>query len=376
MKVWTLGLLLIIGCGDDSAPDSDSGVDAPARDAAEQDAPRTDTAIDAPGIDTGGDDSGDPSTLAERYPGDDGIASDPAVLFHDDFESGWGRWDAPNDDTQYLTILSGDTANAGDGYLQSRVTTADLEADMYISASPRVGFERVDEVWWRFYAQFPEVAPNPHHWIRVAAGNESWNRSGLANTVPGGDEGFWFDLDANNDDQLNFYVYWHEMRSGRCNDGSATPGCEGDQGTTYYFGNVFRPPGQAGIPKAEWTCIELRAKANTVGEMDGELSFWVNDEPIGDYRPGNPNGTWLRATFHTDGCEFSACTDPEPFEGFNFRTDDAVGFKAIYLDAYYERDSSARKRMVLEERGLTVSDAQTIYYDDVVVATERIGCRR
>ncbi len=377
MKVWTLGLLLIIACGDDAAPDSDSGVDAPERDAPEQDAPRTDTAIDAPGIDTGGDDTGgDPSTLAERYPGDDGIGSDPAVLFHDDFESGWGRWDAPNDDTQYLTILNGDTANAGDGYLQSRVTTADLEADMYISASPRVGFERVDEVWWRFYAQFPEVAPNPHHWIRVAAGNESWNRSGLANTVPGGDEGFWFDLDANNDDQLNFYVYWHEMRSGRCNDGSATPGCEGDQGTTYYFGNVFRPPGQAGIPKAEWTCIELRAKANTVGEMDGELTFWVNDELIGDYRPGNPNGTWLRATFHTDGCEFSACTDPEPFEGFNFRTDDAVGFKAIYLDAYYERDSSARKRMVLEERGLTVSDAQTIYYDDVVVATERIGCRR
>lgn len=376
MKVWTLGLLLIIACGDDSAPDSDSGVDAE-RDAPELDAPRTDTAIDAPGIDTGGDDTGgDPSTLAERYPGDDGIGSDPAVLFHDDFESGWGRWDAPNDDTQYLTILSGDTANAGDGYLQSRVTTADLEADMYISASPRVGFERVDEVWWRFYAQFPEVAPNPHHWIRVAAGNESWNRSGLANTVPGGDEGFWFDLDANNDDQLNFYVYWHEMRSGRCNDGSATPGCEGDQGTTYYFGNVFRPPGQAGIPKAEWTCIELRAKANTVGEMDGELTFWVNDELIGEYRPGNPNGTWLRATFHTDGCEFSACTDPEPFEGFNFRTDDAVGFKAIYLDAYYERDSSARKRMVLEERGLTVSDAQTIYYDDVVVATERIGCRR
>jgi len=30
----------------------------------------------------------------------------------------------------------------------------------------------------------------------------------------------------------------------------------------------------------------------------------------------------------------------------------------------------------LEERGLTVSDAQTIGYDDIVVATERVGCRR
>jgi hypothetical protein len=32
--------------------------------------------------------------------------------------------------------------------------------------------------------------------------------------------------------------------------------------------------------------------------------------------------------------------------------------------------------MTLEGRGLTVSDEQTILYDDVVVATERIGCRR
>jgi hypothetical protein len=34
------------------------------------------------------------------------------------------------------------------------------------------------------------------------------------------------------------------MRSGRCNDGSATPGCAGDQGTTYYYGNNFNPAGQ------------------------------------------------------------------------------------------------------------------------------------
>src|SRR5688572_6651940 len=28
--------------------------------------------------------------LRDRYPADDGIASDAAVLFHDDFEAGWG----------------------------------------------------------------------------------------------------------------------------------------------------------------------------------------------------------------------------------------------------------------------------------------------
>ena len=37
---------------------------------------------------------------------------------------------------------------------------------------------------------------------------------------------------------------------------------------------------------------------------------------------------------------------------------------------------AADKRAELEGRGLTVSDEQTILYDDIVVATERIGCRK
>jgi hypothetical protein len=255
------------------------------------------------------------------------------------------------------------------------VTTADLEANQYISSATRVTFgRRVDEVWWRFYARFPEIAPNPHHWVRMAAGNDTWGSSGLANTVPPGDEGFWFDFDANDEDQFNFYVYWYLMRSGRCNDGTAVTGCEGDQGTTYYYGNSFQPPDQAPFPRDRWFCIEIHAKANTVGSSDGELSFWIDDALVGDYRPGYPDGTWLRATFHTGGCDFSACTPPEPFEGFNFRSSPDVGFKSIFLDAYYERDSSAAKRVALESRGLTVSDSQTILYDDVVVATERVGC--
>ena len=220
------------------------------------------------------------------------------------------------------------------------------------------------------------LAPNPHHWVRVAAGNETWDRSGLANTVPPGDEGFWFNLDATNEDEFFFYVYWHEMRSGRCNDGSATPGCAGDQGTTYYYGNGFKPADQTPFPRDRWFCVEIHAKANTVGEYDGELGLWADDLLVGEFSPGYPVGTWLRDKFHPGGCDFSACTEPVPFEGFSFRTSPEVGFKSIFLDAYYQRDTSERKRQWLEERGLTVSDEQIVWYDDVVVATQQIGCRR
>lgn len=327
---------------------------------------------------SGSDAGGGGNTLSDRYPGDVGIGGDPAVLFHDDFEAGWGQWDGPTADTEHLVIENdAQVANAGARFLRSTVTTQQLADDMYISSSTRVTFERrVDELYWRFYARFPNVAPNPHHWVRTAAGDASWNQSGLANTVPPGDGGFWFDFDIDNDNAFNFYVYWHEMRSGRCNDGTAIPGCAGDQGATYYYGNVFQPPEQPPYPQDEWVCIEIHAKANTIGASDGELAFYVDDQLVDHYRPGNPVGTWLRSEFHTGGCSFSACTEPAPFEGFDFRTSDDVGFKSLFLDAYYERDSSAAKRAVLEGRGLTVSDEQTIYYDDVVAATERIGCRR
>jgi hypothetical protein len=318
-----------------------------------------------------------PGTLSERYPGDEGIDGDPAVLFHDDFENGWGRWDGPDGDTRYLTIeRDGASANGGEGYLRSHVTTADLEEETYVSSAAYIGHERVEEIYWRFHVRFPELAPNPHHWVRMAAGNESWDRSGLANTVPPGDEGFWFDFDTGTDDVFNFYVYWYLMRSGRCNDGSATPGCDGDQGSTYYYGNFFQPPDQSPFPRDRWFCIEMYARANTVGESDGALSYWIDDAPIGEYGPGYPEGTWLRASFHTGGCEFSACTPPAPFEGFDFRSSDDVRFKTFVLDAYYEQGSDARRREEMEALGLDVSDNHTILYDDVVIATERIGCRR
>ncbi|MBO6934572.1 MAG: hypothetical protein JJ863_06350 [Deltaproteobacteria bacterium] len=365
--------LAFAGCGDDDDPTATRDAGGGERDARPVDEDARVSASDGGREDGGGEPGG---TLAERYPGDEGIGSDPSVLFHDDFEGGWGQWDAPTDDTMYLHLENGALANAGSSYLRSTVTRDHLEADQYISASPRYVFDRrVDTVYWRFHVRFPNVAPNPHHWVRVAAGTESWSSSGLANTVPPGDEGFWFDFDISNDDVFNFYVYWHQMRSGRCNDGSATPGCEGDQGTTYYYGNVFSPNDQTAYPRDEWFCVEMRGEASTPGTSDGSLAFWIDDVPVGDYGPGRPDGTWLRATFHEDGCEFSACTDPAPFEGFDFRTDSDVRFKAIFLDAYYERDSTDRKIETLEGRGLTVSREMTILYDDVVVATERIGCR-
>lgn len=312
---------------------------------------------------TGGG-GGVPGTLSAQYPGDVGIGSDPRVLFHTDFENGMSGWSRYTTDAQRQAVLDDAAqANGGSHYLQQRVTRTMLAAQQYISVNAQLDLPtRVPELYWRFYARVVGSSAKPHHWVRVAAGTPSFQSDGLANTVPPGDQGFWFDVDLTTSDTFKFYVYWYLMRSGRCNDGTATPGCAGDQGTTYYYGNNFDYADQAPLTRDAWFCLELRAKANTLGTSDGELTLWKDDVLVADYRPGNPRGRWLRDNFYSWGQYFQ---DVQAFEGFDFRSSADVLLKRVTLDAYYERGTLPA----------AAPEEQVLHYDDVVVATTRIGCR-
>jgi hypothetical protein len=308
------------------------------------------------------------STLSTRYPGDVNIGSDSSVLFHSNFENGLNGWTRYSQNTSRIGVLTDAAlAHAGQSYLRAQVTRTELASQQYISANAQYDFAtRVPQVYWRFYAHFVGDTAVPHHWVRVAAGDATYQSDGLANTVPPGDRGFWFDLDARREQIFNFYVYWFEMRSGRCNDGSAVAGCAGDQGSTYYYGNNFTPAGQTPFARDQWFCLEIMAKANTVGESDGELALWKDDGLVGQYKPGTPRGRWLRDNFYSWGQYF---LDEQAFEGFEFRSSEDVLFKRVTLDAYYEKGSLDNLAATT-----TVPEAQVILYDDVVVATERVGC--
>jgi hypothetical protein len=310
-----------------------------------------------------------PIPISTGYPKDNGIGGDPRVLLHANFENGLTAFTRYTQDASHIAVLTDAmVANGGEKYLRAQVTRTQLAANPYISANAQYDFaRRVPQVYWRFYARFVGTTAVPHHWVRVGAGDPTFQSDGLANTVPAGDKGFWFDLDARRDQFFSFYVYWYQMRSGRCNDGTTVPGCAGDQGTTYFYGNDFTPAGQSAFPRDAWFCLEIMAKANSVGQKDGELALWMNDALVGEYRTGAPRGRWLRASFHSWGPYFQ---DVQAFEGFDFRSSPDVLLKRITLDAYYEKGS-------LDDLAMTtpVPEAQIILYDDVVVATERIGCK-
>ena len=310
-----------------------------------------------------------PIPISTGYPKDNGIGGDPRVLLYANFENGLTGFTRYTQDSSQIAVLTDAVvANGGEKYLRAQVTRTQLAANPYISANAQYDFSRrVPQVYWRFYARFVGTTAVPHHWVRVGAGDPTFQSDGLANTLPAGDKGFWFDLDARRDQFFNFYVYWYQMRSGRCNDGTTVPGCAGDQGTTYFYGNNFTPAGQSAFPRDAWFCLEIMAKANGVGQKDGELALWMNDALVGEYRTGIPRGRWLRDNFYSWGPYFQ---DVQAFDGFDFRSSSDVLLKRITLDAYYEKGS-------LDDLAMTtpVPEAQIILYDDVVVATDRIGCK-
>jgi hypothetical protein len=311
--------------------------------------------------------------LSAKYPGDQGIDKDPAVLFHSDFEDDLAGWSSYTKDPERISVRSDPkSAHGGKKFLRATVTKTMLQgpAGPYVAAAAHYNFAKpTDIVYWRFYARFVGASAPPHHWVRVGAGVPDYNLDGLANTVPPGDKGFWFDFDAKDAGTFNFYAYWYKMRSGRCNDGTAIPGCAGDQGTTYYYGNNFNPANQTPFARDQWLCLEMMGKANTVGQSDGELAYWKEDALVGEYKPGTPRGRWLRDNFFTWGQYFK---DEQDFEGFDFRSSADVKFKRVVLDAYYELGSLTQRE---KDLGVAFPEAQQIEYDDVVVATERIGCR-
>lgn len=325
------------------------------------------------GSSTGGSTSTGSVGLSQNYPGDQGIDSDPSVIFHSDFENGMSGWSWYNKDTSLIDVKN-DAAKAhgGSHYMQASVTQTQLAANQYISAHAQYQFpSRVPVAYWRFYTQFVGNSAVPHHWVRVGAGNATYASDGLAAVVPGGNEGFWFDLDAHDNGNFSFYAYWQEMRSWECNDGSTNPSCAGYNGpsSTPYYGNNFNPAGQSAFPRDKWFCVEIKTKANTPNQYDGELELWIDNKLVGDYKTGTPaHGRWLRDNFYTHGQYYQ---DVQAFEGFNFRTATDVGVKRVTLDAYYQKDTLDKKIA----GGMQIPEAEVTLYDDVVVATKRIGCK-
>ena len=102
-------------------------------------------------------------------------------------------------------------------------------------------------------------------------------------------------------------------------------------------------------------------KLNAIGQHNGEQAFWIDGKKVGHWKPGSPEGTWMRDQFRTYG---QWNTKPKAFEGFSWRTQNLLQINQATLQWYLSDNQSWPKMKV---------DKNIVYFDDLVIATKYIG---
>lgn len=269
--------------------------------------------------------------LAAKYRNDVGIGRDPAVLLHVDFEQGkidqgWdeitrrkGRGATNDTEPAVFETAKGIARGQRSAKVQLR---KDGHEDVTFIKWFKPGH---DELHMRYYVRYGGDYGYHGHGgggFMADAGKGGFKGAGKA---PEGDKHFWATLepigprDWDPPGALIFYAYWWKMKpDGRGN----------------HWGNWFQPtPDQ--VPKREtWLCVEWRVRANDAGKANGELDCWINGDKRGEFRE------------------------------INWRSTDDLKVNKVQLSLWlepagYERAGGGTTR--------------TVWYDDVVVATQYIG---
>jgi hypothetical protein len=246
---------------------------------------------------TGGSGGAMPSGagIAAKHPGDVGIATDPGVIFADDFESYAKpsdlnkRWDAVYQN-QYVT-LSTDPKNIYAGKQALEFTLPQQDAELS-DATDKLVSPELDVLYLRYYSKFMppyDVVGSSHNGSSISA---HYFINGMA--TPGvkadGKNKFLANLEDWRGDAatpspgpLNIYIYHPEQRDVYGDHFFPTGVVTPYSPTPFDFGPEFvkRPDVTPELDK--WYCYEYMVKANTPGMRDGRITFWLDGKLVGDF---------------------------------------------------------------------------------------------
>jgi hypothetical protein len=271
--------------------------------------------------------------LSAKYPRDVGIASDPDVLFTENFEGGdLSEWD----EIKGPVAVTGETAHSGN-----------LSVRMPMQRGRNTGGHTIkwftpgaDTVYVRFYVKFSADYQYNHHfvWLMANQAANKWSGFGKAGLKPNGtyyssgmEPAFGWGRNPP-PGEVNLYSYFLDMTQ--------------DEHDGMYWGNSFYPPGPergnyAGAnrvipPLDQWQCWEFMIQANSAPDVaDGRQAMWVDGQLVGE------------------------------FTDIRWRNDMDLKVNTLWLEHYgYDAGDPTKKYW---------KDQQTVWFDDVVVARSYIG---
>lgn len=366
--LWPLGLAA--ACGEDDGPAD--AVDDAGDDAAETtpdapddgpgealpDAPDDGGAGETPAEATGDGTADVPAgTLSERYPGDRGLGDDPAVVWFEDFEEGStaaiaARYDQVRDDGRWSLVA--DTPNGSGSALALRAGNGREAVDLFKQLPDH------DEWYVRWYAKY-QPGVRWHHsgmWIGGYNPSTPWPNP-QAGWRPEGDDRFSVAVEPvwNSPSlRFDFYNYWMRMHSWM-----ETPV---DDGTAYY-GNALVHRNDFTVDEDTWVCLEVHVRLNPdpSSGAGAVLEVWKNDARMASFTDAGPLGYWIRDKFCTEAADGRECTDyPAPF--------------TEVLDLQYRSTTALRLNHFWPQNYITEGPEGTLTFDQMVVATARVGCMR
>jgi len=233
--------------------------------------------------------------IAAKHPGDVGIETDPAVVFADGFEddvqaSDLGRkWDAvyQNQDIRIAT----ETLNVYRGNKALEFTVPQMNAELS-NATDKVLSQERDVLFLRYYSKFQppfDVVGSSHNGSSISAhyfingqatpgvpangmnkflaNLENW-RGDVATTSPG---------------PLNVYVYHPEQRSQWGDHFFPTGTVLPNSSLPYAFGPEFKSRPDVTPALDRWYCYEYMVQANTAGQRNGRIAFWLDGKLLADF---------------------------------------------------------------------------------------------
>jgi hypothetical protein len=229
--------------------------------------------------------------IAAKYPNDAGIGGDPAVLFSDDFEGYSGasalttRWNEVYHSQNVRIATESGNVYAGGKALEFKVDQTGTEvsntAVKYVSPTR-------DVLFLRYYAKFDSA-------FNVLGSSHNGSTISAKYCCPGvpanGYNKFTVSLEAGrettgtpNPGKMNIYLYYPDQRDAYGDhfypSGMVTPYSY----QTYDFGSEFvsRPDF---VPQlGRWYSYEVMVKANTPGQKDGRIAFWIDGKLAADFQ--------------------------------------------------------------------------------------------
>jgi hypothetical protein len=228
--------------------------------------------------------------IASRYPLDSGIASDPAVIFADDFESHGSaanltsRWTQAYHAANLRIATESGNVFAGGKSVELTVprTSNEVSNTLLKSVSP----ER-DTLFLRYYAKFDgafDVSGSSHngstiqaHYCCPGVRADGFNKFLVSYEA-------WRDSTSTaNPGRLNAYIYHPDQRDIWGDHFFPTGIVLPFSSVPFNFGPEFVARPDITPALGSWYSYELMVKANTPGQRDGRVAFWLNGELIADF---------------------------------------------------------------------------------------------